>query len=88
MTFLIICIRLVETPNEDVAQAEFKDSYGSITDDVRIESAACKQYYPIYMIRRIVYALILIALAEYPVIQLIIVPIVVVVPVCARKRLT
>ncbi len=84
MTFLVISIRLIETPDETIALPEFKEAYGTIVEEVTCDSAACKQYYPIYMIRRTAYAFILIALVDYPLVQIVLTPIVTVVPVPSR----
>ena len=81
MTFLLISIRLVETPNELVEQPEFKESYGTIVEEVKICDPTSKQYYAIYLIRRIVYAFLLISLSDYPTVQLCLTPVITIMPV-------
>ena len=66
---------MIESPNESLVKLEFKDAYGTIIEGVNVTPGSYSQYYyPIYMIRRMIYAILLVALAEYPKVQLILIP--------------
>ena len=66
---------LVETPDEEVEKDEFKESFGTLLEEMDLKKDFyCRYYYPLYMMRRIVYSLLLVIGDGYPMIQLIIIP--------------
>lgn len=71
---------LIELPIDQLKTEEFKDKYGTIIEDVKIEPKPLF-FYPLYLLRRFAYALGLIILYEHPVIQLIVMIIVTILPV-------
>jgi len=60
---------LVETPKNELESQEFKDSYGTLCEDLRIEDSSVF-FYPIFMFRRIIYAALLVFIYQFPVLQL------------------
>lgn len=80
--FFILCCILLETPNDEIVKASFVNSYGTLIEDIAyVKSLAAKFYYPIFLFRRIVYALIVTVLTNYPTIQLLSSIIIVIFPV-------
>ena len=79
--FLVVCLKLSETNDEEMEQDEFKEVYGTIIEDLDYAgSLPGKAYYPIYLTRRLLYVFILVMLIDYPVIQLGLVLALVVIP--------
>jgi len=70
--FLARSFWLVERPLKVLRSKAFKERYGNIVEDliVRKKHLVARYYYPIYLIRRIIYAVVLIVLYEYPKIQM------------------
>ena len=62
--FFIACTRLASHPRAVYSQPDFKQSYSSIMAEFRTDAGPfCRGYYVLFMLRRIIYALFLIALA-------------------------
>ena len=79
---MIKSARLIEKPDEELETDEFKESYGTIIEDIDLKGDYfSRYYYPIYLIRRLFYALALVVLADHPMIQLWVFPILFVIPV-------
>eukprot|EP01022_Parablepharisma_sp_SALTPOND_P001165 TRINITY_DN105725_c2_g1_i1.p1 TRINITY_DN105725_c2_g1~~TRINITY_DN105725_c2_g1_i1.p1 ORF type:complete len:1460 (-),score=75.94 TRINITY_DN105725_c2_g1_i1:591-4970(-) len=79
--FMAISLWLVETPHKQITSRAFKEAYGTIIEEVKINSYSSRYYYPFYLARRLYYAVILIVLIDYPMLQLVLVPIFFVIPV-------
>ena len=69
-----------ELPLEELTAESFKKKYGTIIEDVKIESMTVF-FYPLFLLRRFVYALLLILLYEHPNVQLMALIIVTIIPV-------
>jgi len=61
---------LLEIPVNELKEKKFKRVYGTIIEDIDVKGYGI-YYYPIFLFRRLLYALCLIYLYEYPNIQLI-----------------
>jgi len=62
----------VEFPIKKLKSKYFKEAYGNIVEELKItkRNLLARYYYPIYILRRIFYAIILIVLIDYPYIQI------------------
>lgn len=50
---------------------EFKEKFGTIVEEIEFANSFwCKAYYPIFLFRRFAFALILVSLIDYPIVQL------------------
>ena len=80
---MIICLHLIEKRAGVIKTSKFKHYYGSVLDDIRIKNNEIgpRYYYPLYLLRRLYYALVLIALGDYPMVQLFIILFLLVIPV-------
>jgi len=73
---------IIDAPLEVLEKEEFKETYGTIIEGLNIQHRKnSKYYYHIYMIRRLYYAIILVILYEHPMLQLILIPILLILPV-------
>jgi len=61
---------LLEVPVKELEKKKFKKLYGTVIEDIDVKGYGT-YYYPIFLFRRLLYALCLIYLYEYPNIQLI-----------------
>jgi len=70
--FIVKSFNLVEKPRRVLKTARFKETYGNIVEDLKVLKRGLwsRYYYPIYLIRRLFYAVVLIVLIDYPFIQL------------------
>jgi len=70
--FIVKSFHLVEKSSSVLETNEFKETYGNIVEDLKVKKGRLwpRYYYPIYLIRRLVYAVVLIVLIDYPFIQL------------------
>lgn len=70
--FLVKTIFLVEKPYEEIITTEFGESYGALVEelDIKKDSVFIRYYYPIFMVRRALYAGILIVLSDSPTLQI------------------
>jgi len=70
--FLMKIFRLIETPRKLQKSKSFKETYGNIFENLKTRKGKLwtKYYYPFYLIRRMIYAIILITLIDYPYIQI------------------
>jgi len=72
--FLVVSFNLVETRRKERKSIKFKEKYETIIEDLKIgykkSHFANRYYYPFFMIRRIFYAVVLITLINYPLIQI------------------
>jgi hypothetical protein len=79
---LVVILHLIETPDEEMLLKDFKETYGTIVEGIALNSNYWnKAFYPLFLTRRLVYALILITLINYPLLQLIVILGVVLIPV-------
>ncbi len=83
---MVITLNLIETPAEIAKSTEFKESYGTVLDSLKVEDqeegiSFTRYYYPFYMIRRLLYVIILVVPIQYPRLQLLLIPICVSFPV-------
>ncbi len=54
-----------------MAAAEFRERYGTVVEEVKLGgSFMCVYVYPIFIVRRIVYAAILVTMGQHPLVQL------------------
>lgn len=67
--FLLKSFCWVEHGNDFLKSGEFKDSYGAVTEDLKLEQYSVS-FYPLFLYRRLAYAAILIFMIEYPMAQL------------------
>lgn len=75
-------MHLTERNNEEAEDEEFKESYGTIFEDIEYTGSTwCKYYYPLFLFRRFVYAILLVSLNDYPIVQLALSLFVVILPV-------
>jgi len=58
----------------------FKDTYGTIIENLKLKGSAI-YFYPFYMARRLVFALCVLIMYEYPVLQLIVMILITIIPV-------
>lgn len=71
---------LVEETDKFLRSPRFKASYGTILEDIKIGKYS-NFYYPIYLMRRIVYPGIIIFMCDYPTCQLITIIAITILPV-------
>lgn len=70
---MVWTIWLVETPTDHMATSEFNEKYGTVVEELNINSPSkhfSRYYYPIIMIRRIFYAGVLVLINEISIVQL------------------
>jgi len=60
-----------EYPKEELCSDAFKDRYGTIIEEIEEGKYSKRIFYPVYLIIRIIYVLILVTLLDYPILQLI-----------------
>jgi len=72
-------MKLVEQKHKILESSEFKESFGAIIEDLKLNNRSI-YFYPLFLIRRIFYVAIIIVFYDYPQIQLIVVPCVTIVP--------
>ncbi len=83
VAFFVVSLWLVEIPNTELVKPQFKESCGTIIEDIDIyESFMCRYYYPLYLFRRTLYAVVIIVLIDYPMVQLLLIPAFLLFPVC------
>ena len=63
---------LSRTP-EQLKKTKFKNSFGTLVEDINTEKMAGKNFVPIFMLRRLFYAVILVVLYPYPELQLMVI---------------
>ncbi len=65
-----------------MALEPFKETFGTVVEDLRADGPfLCVYYYPLYIVRRLVFVAILIPLGNYPLFQLAATLLLVLVPV-------
>ena len=70
--FTAVVFWLVETPDKFINSKKVKKKYGILIEDLKIkESFILIAYYPLYLIRRLAFLLILVFQLEMPIAQLI-----------------
>lgn len=81
-------INLIETSNDEMGEDEFKERFGTIVEEIDYErSFWCKAYYPLFLFRRFIYAIILVFLSDYPISQLYLSLVLTILPVKKQKNL-
>lgn len=81
--------RLVENKLRIIYSKKFIAEFGSIIEELRVKnSRLSRYYYPFFMIRRILYATVLIVLYNNPILQFILIQVFVNTPVCFITLLT
>lgn len=79
---MAICLVLVETSDEEVGKPLFISQYGTLFEDIDTEkSLMSKKYYGVFIIRRFFFAVFLIFLYAYPLIQAICLFVIAILPV-------
>ena len=69
--FLVVVLRLIETEDEEIRKQDFKEKYGTIVEGISIRGIYWdKAFYPLFLMRRIIYSAILTTMITYPVVQL------------------
>ena len=61
--------KLIDNQNDVLNSKEFKESYGTMIEDIKTETETVF-YYSIFLLRRILYSAIVILLIDYPLIQI------------------
>ena len=80
---MTVTLRLLEKESEKLAKEKFTERFGTLTEGIAIErSIYTKGYYGVYMLRRMIYALILVFVYALPTSQLIVCLLVAIMPVC------
>ena len=79
---MTITLWFAEIPESVMDVDEFRCTYGSLIEDINMKGGyACKCYYPFYMLRRMIYAIILVVLEDYPTLQIGLITVVLNIPV-------
>lgn len=79
---ITITFEICETPNTEMVEQDFDNKYGILKENIEVTNhMAIKAYYPLYLIRRFAYALILAAFHDYPLCQLWLIAFVIIFPV-------
>jgi len=81
--FLLKTLYWVEKPRKQLILPEFMSSCGTIIEELKFRRPAL-HYYPIYMLRRIFYAVVLIILYRFPILQLSLIIGIAIIPVFLR----
>ena len=68
--FIIICSIICETPAAEMRKTVFAKKFGTLIEELRVESYGAKIFWPLYLIRRIYSAIIIVVLIKYPLVQL------------------
>ena len=72
----------MELANENFEKHEFKDEYGILIENINLDKEAiARSYYPFFLIRRLLYSVIITLLYDYPKIQLILIMSILIIPV-------
>ena len=71
---------LVESQDEDLRSQNFINTYGVIINDINISTISI-HFYPFFLLRRLVYALILIIFYDHVVIQFVFLIVITILPV-------
>lgn len=81
--FLVKTIFIVEKPYKELKTPEFNEKYGTLLEELEIEkdTILARYYYPIFMIRRALYAAILILFSDSPTLQVGLIELIVHLPV-------
>lgn len=83
-----VSLFLVERGKEELEKPEFEETYGTIVEDIAVNASHwCTAYYPIFLLRRFVYAGILVTLYYYPLTQLMCCLFISIIPVLISKHL-
>jgi len=70
--FTLVVFWIIETPDKFINSKKAKKKYGTLIEDLKIKkSFILIAYYPLYLIRRLAFLLILILQLEMPIAQLI-----------------
>jgi len=70
----------LELNPDEFENQEFKESYGTIIEDLKSDRKSVT-FYPVFLLRRLIYAALLIILYFYPKIQLILIVVFTIIPV-------
>ena len=72
----MLSLWLIERSDKNIIRDEFKHRYGTIVAEIDIaKSFYCRYYYPLQMIRGMIYVVLLVAFSDYPKIQLVSIPV-------------
>jgi hypothetical protein len=79
-------LRLIETDDEDIKKEVFKAKYGTIVEGIAITGIYWdKAFYPLFLMRRLLYSAILTTMISYPTVQLVMCVFATIIPVlCLR----
>ena len=78
----MIVSRIIETLDEDIEKAEYKQNFGILVENIPLKDRYIKRlYYPFYIFRRFVYMCVIVLFAKYPMFQLWFLTIVTILPV-------
>ena len=61
---------MLEQDIDVLSSNEFKEKYGALMEEINIKAP---HFYPLYLLRRFVYAGLIVFLYEYPIIQLVVI---------------
>ena len=82
MAIIFIIFIISETPNEEITNPKFTNAYGIIVEKIDItKPIIVKAFYPLYLIRRFIYAILLVCMHSYPIYQLVIIIFCLIIPV-------
>ena len=71
IVFIYVIFQLVELPDDVIIEPIFETRYGLISEGIPDKTYVIGMiYYPLYLIRRLAYVIILILLYKYPLIQI------------------
>ncbi len=86
--FLILCLQLVELPQETLSSQEFKETCGTVLEELKSKDEfpyGCRAYYPVYMFRRIVFAAFIVFLDPYPYVECVMLIVFTIIPVYSLR---
>jgi len=82
ISYIFVCFQLLEVADQVQKSAKYTESYGTLIEDLQINSDYLKKtYYPLYLYRRLIFASILILLVEFPFVQLALILLITILPV-------
>lgn len=84
---ITVTFRICETPNVEMRKPCFDKKFGIVRENIEVENPiSIRAYYPLYLVRRFLYAFILAALHEYPKLQLWLITFAVIFPVLFKRK--
>ena len=81
---MVVTVRLIENSNIIIMTETFREKYGTIVEGLEVRETSSfwkKAFYPLFLIRRFAYALVLSVLMEYPRLQLVVSTFALIIPV-------